>query len=87
MRDWLKGEARPFAEDLLDRQTIQARGLFDADAVNALREADASGRVDATYTLFSVMCIELWCRAFNTNHSASPDALDATAVRRIGATV
>jgi len=83
LRDWLKGEAKPFAEDLLDRQTVQARGLFDANAVDSLRKADANGQVDATYTLFSIMCVELWCRAFGPAHSASPDAFDAVAVRSI----
>jgi asparagine synthase (glutamine-hydrolysing) len=32
--------------------------------VSELVNADRAGRVDASYTLFSLMCLELWCRMF-----------------------
>ena len=50
--------------EVLSEQAITRRGIFDAKSVEALIEQDAKGRVDATYTIFSMMCIELWCRKF-----------------------
>ena len=44
--------------------TLGKRGLFDANAVLALRRADAAGRFDASYTILSMMTIEIWCRRF-----------------------
>jgi asparagine synthase (glutamine-hydrolysing) len=63
MRGWLQGPARPAMEALTASNVVAARGLFDADAVAALRAGFLAGRVDAAMTLFAMMAIELWCRA------------------------
>ena len=64
LRRWLNGEMRPLVDELLSPATLSRRGLFDAAAVAALRRDDAAGRVDAAYTLLSMMTIEIWCRRF-----------------------
>ncbi|HUX91556.1 MAG TPA: asparagine synthase (glutamine-hydrolyzing) [Gallionellaceae bacterium] len=66
LRSWLHSESKlkPLMMDVLSREAIMRRGIFDVKSVEALIEQDAKGRVDATYTLFSMMCIELWCRIF-----------------------
>ncbi|OIO59173.1 MAG: asparagine synthase (glutamine-hydrolyzing) [Alphaproteobacteria bacterium CG_4_10_14_0_2_um_filter_63_37] len=66
LRTWLRGESQlqPLQRDLLSREAIRSRGIFDPDEVAALVKEDAQGRVDASYTIFSLMCIELWCRIF-----------------------
>ena len=64
LRRWLGGALRPLADELLSSASLQRRGLFDAAAVRSLREADAAGRVDAAYTILSLMCIEIWCRHY-----------------------
>ena len=55
---------KPLADDMLSQASLRRRGFFDAAAVNAMREADAAGRVDASYTILSLMCIEIWCRHY-----------------------
>jgi asparagine synthase (glutamine-hydrolysing) len=64
VRRWLSDALHPLVHELLSPATITRRGLFDPTAVRSLREADAAGRVDAAYTLLSLICIELWCRRF-----------------------
>ena len=64
LRRWLGGALKPLAEDLLSPSSLRRRGFFDAAAVNALRQGDATGRVDASYTILSLMCIEIWCRHY-----------------------
>ena len=66
LRSWLNTEKKlkPLMMDVLSREAITRRGIFDAKTVAELIEQDAKGRVDATYTIFSMMCIELWCRMF-----------------------
>ena len=66
LRSWLHSESKlkPLMMDVLSREAITRRGIFDAKSVDALIEQDAKGKVDATYTIFSMMCIELWCRKF-----------------------
>jgi asparagine synthase (glutamine-hydrolysing) len=64
LRHWLRYELRDLVGDLLGPQSLRARGFFDPDAVQRLIRDNDSGQVDATYTLFSLLCIEIWCRRF-----------------------
>jgi asparagine synthase (glutamine-hydrolysing) len=64
LRRWLRRELAPLVEDLLSPASLQNRGLFDLQGVKRLVEMDRTGRIDGTYTIFSLMCIELWCRIF-----------------------
>jgi len=73
MRGWLRGVARPLMEELTSAPVVSVRGLFDAGAVAALRQAILSSPVDAAQTLFSLMAIEVWCRALD----AAPTIGDA----------
>lgn len=64
LRRWMRNELRELVGDLLSKESLDKRGFFDAKAVRKLIEDNESGRVDASYTLFSLMCIEIWCRKF-----------------------
>lgn len=64
LRHWMRGELRPLVDDLLSREVIARRGIFDPHRVRALVEADRENRIDAAYTLFAVMCVEIWLRIF-----------------------
>jgi asparagine synthase (glutamine-hydrolysing) len=64
LRRWLRQELRPLVDDLLSERTVRERGLFDPGTIAALRADDAAGRVDGSYTLLSLLCVELWCRLF-----------------------
>lgn len=64
LRSWLTHQLRPMVDDLLSPSTLSRRGLFDPQGVQRLVDLDRAGRVDASYTIFSLMCIELWCRQF-----------------------
>ena len=62
MRDWLKVELNEYVRDLLSPISLSKRGLFNSDRVNKLINDNSTGKVDASYTIFSLMCIEIWCR-------------------------
>ncbi len=64
LRHWLRNELRPIVDDVLSERTLRRRGLFDPGAVRWLVQQNDARRVDATYTIFSLICIELWCRMF-----------------------
>ena len=65
LRSWMRTELREMLAEVLGVQSLRQRGLFDALAVQRLIQANDQGKVDASYTLFSLMCIELWCRKFS----------------------
>ena len=64
LRFWLKNNLRAMVVDLLSEQSINQRGLFNAGAVKKLIADNQTGKIDATYPIFSLLCIELWCRRF-----------------------
>ncbi len=64
LRRWMQSELRPLVGDLLGEQSLRRRGLFDPQAVARLIEANQTGRIDANYTLLSLLSIEIWCRRF-----------------------
>ncbi len=64
LRRWLRHELRPLVEDTLDSAVLRRRGFFDPNAVRALIDDDRQGRIDGSYTIFALMCFELWCRRF-----------------------
>jgi asparagine synthase (glutamine-hydrolysing) len=64
LRRWLRNELRARVEDALDPAVLRRRGFFDPKAVRALIDDDRQGRVDGGYTIFALMCFELWCRRF-----------------------
>ncbi len=64
LRHWLHNELKPVMHDCLSNTSITSRGIFNPDRVADLIAADKAGMVDATYTIFSLICIEIWCRIF-----------------------
>jgi asparagine synthase (glutamine-hydrolysing) len=64
LRRWLRQELRGRVEETLDPAVLRRRGFFDSRAVRTLIEDDRQGKVDGSYTIFALMCFELWCRRF-----------------------
>ena len=62
VRDWLKVELSDYVNDLLGHRSVSDRGLFNAKRVGMLVDNNNKGKVDASYTILSLMCIEIWCR-------------------------
>lgn len=64
LRQWLHGELKERVDDILSPAAISSRGLFDARSVRRLVDLDRTGTLDASFTIFSLMCVELWARMF-----------------------
>lgn len=64
LRAWLRGPLREFVAEMLSESTVKKRGIFDHLAVAQLVKADQEGKIDAAYTIFSLICIEIWARQF-----------------------
>lgn len=64
VRFWVRGPLKPFISDLLSEKSLSKRGIFNPTKVTALIDNDHKGIVDASYTILSLVCIELWCRNF-----------------------
>ncbi len=64
LRRWIHGELRDQVQDALSPAALVRRGWFEPAAVARLIEADRRGAVDGAYTIFALVCLELWCRMF-----------------------
>lgn len=64
LRRWLKRDLKPLVDDMLSDVSLQRRGLFKPESVRKLIEQDRRGQEDYSYPIFSLLCIELWCRIF-----------------------
>lgn len=64
LRRWMRHELRELLGDLLSAESLNRRGLFEPVAVQRLIADNDAGRVDASYTLLSLLCIEIWCRTY-----------------------
>ncbi|MBM3560492.1 MAG: asparagine synthetase B, partial [Alphaproteobacteria bacterium] len=60
---WLRGDLRPWAEDLLAPAALATSGLFDVAAVRAVWQAHLGGARNHQYLLWPVLMFESWRRA------------------------
>jgi asparagine synthase (glutamine-hydrolysing) len=81
IRKWIRGELRPMVLDALSSESVRRRGLFSPEAVARLIKANDDGRVDANHSLFALMCLELWCRAFLDRTPPSSQAAPTNGLR------
>lgn len=64
LRRWFQNELRDYVNDHLTNERIRMRGLFDPAGVRRLIELDGAGRIDGSYTILTLLCIEIWCQLF-----------------------
>lgn len=64
LRQWMRNELKPMVHELLSPRVVAARGIFDPAYVQQLVADDDAGKIDVSYMLFSMMCIERWCQIF-----------------------
>jgi asparagine synthase (glutamine-hydrolysing) len=78
LRAWMAGPARGLVAEMTSPRVVAARGLFDPPAVARLRNAFDQNRSDVAFILFTLVCIEIWCRQLSCRPSlASTDARNA----------
>jgi len=73
LRRWLKNELRKTIEEVLSSNSLCSRGLFDPRAVRNLIDFGRAGKIDGSYAVFSLLCIELWRRIFKDKGKIAPN--------------
>lgn len=64
LRTWLKNDLSEFVDSLLSIDSINRRGIFDAERVQQLLADDRNGKADYSYPIFALLCFEIWCQQF-----------------------
>ena len=64
LRYWIKNDLKEVINDILSKESIHNRGIFDYKGLEKLKN---NSKIDSSYTIFSMLCIELWFREFIDN--------------------
>ena len=64
LRTWLKNDLSELVDTLLSVDTINNRGIFNAEKVQQLLDDDRAGKADYSYPIFALLCFEIWCQQF-----------------------
>ena len=68
VRQWITRDLQPMLEERLSFDRLERRGIFDAKKVWELIEANKIGKVDASYSIWSLLAIESWlCQFVDSN--------------------
>ena len=68
IRDWFKNELKDWLYEILSKEKLQSRGIFNPNEVENLINLNTTGAMDASYTLLSIVCVEIWCQRFLDNN-------------------
>lgn len=64
IRSWISTDLRPLIDDLLSKESIQNRGIFNYEYVKRMIEQDRAGKADFAYQIYELITLELWFREF-----------------------
>ena len=67
LRKWLQADLKPLVDELLSVASVKHRGLFKPELIQQLIAKDLCGKEDYSYSIFALLCIEIWCRIFIDN--------------------
>ncbi|MBI3793120.1 MAG: asparagine synthase (glutamine-hydrolyzing) [Nitrospinae bacterium] len=64
VRGWLHGGMSEMVNEVLGERSLKRHGIFDPKPVANILAMDKQGKVDAAYSILTILCVELWCSAF-----------------------
>lgn len=60
LRNWIKNDFDFLFDKYLNKETLDKQGVFNHDEIQNLILLNKNGKIDAAYTIFSVICITIW---------------------------
>jgi len=72
IRSWISGPLKDMVDELLSREAIEKRGIFQYDYVRRLIEDDRRGLEDNAYRIYQLLTMELWFRAYLDGQHPEP---------------
>jgi asparagine synthase (glutamine-hydrolysing) len=64
IRIWIKHDLKELMNKYLSQKALKKFGVFDSNRVQWLIDENEKGRLDAAYTIFSVLCVQIWISKF-----------------------
>jgi asparagine synthase (glutamine-hydrolysing) len=67
VRKWILEDLQPYIQGTLNEKTMNHYQIFNFSAIQNLIELNKAGKIDASYTIFSLLAIHSWLKQFYTN--------------------
>jgi asparagine synthase (glutamine-hydrolysing) len=64
IKAWISGELKEMVDDLLSKENVEKRDIFNYSYVNDLISNDRRGIEDNAYRIYQLLTLELWFRTF-----------------------
>jgi len=64
IRSWISGPLKGMVDELLSREVIEKRGIFQYTWVQKIIEDDRRGLEDNAYRIYQLLTVELWFRSY-----------------------
>jgi asparagine synthase (glutamine-hydrolysing) len=64
IRSWISGELKSMVDELLSKEAVEKRAIFNYTFVKKLIDDDRNGIEDNAYRIYQLLTIELWCREY-----------------------
>ena len=64
LRSWINNELEEYIRDLLSKDNIENRGIFNYKEIDQLIKSNKEGTIDAGYTILTLICLELWFKEY-----------------------
>ena len=69
LKSWIHGELKEYINTTLSKEAINKRGIFNYDSFQEILLKDKLGQEDYSYTILSMLSIELWFKIFIDNRN------------------
>lgn len=69
LKSWIHGELKDYINTILSKEAINKRGIFNYDNFQEILLKDKLGQDDYSYTILSMLSIELWFKIFIDNRN------------------
>jgi len=67
IRSWINDDLKNMVNDLLSKENVEKRGIFNYDFIEQMIKEDRSGKEDNAYRIYQLLTIELWFRTYIDN--------------------
>jgi asparagine synthase (glutamine-hydrolysing) len=67
IRSWISHDLKNMIDDLLSREQVEKRGLFNYEYILRLINEDRKGVADHAYRLYQLLTVELWLKEYVDN--------------------
>jgi asparagine synthase (glutamine-hydrolysing) len=64
VREWITKDLRSVTDEYLNQEIIEKRAIFDFQAVEQLKKDNINGKIDASYSVWSLLAMEAWFKNF-----------------------